>query len=225
MAKVVIFGTGRGADVAFRYIASDSHHEVCGFTVDEKYLSSRKFNQLPVVEFENVTDVFPTEDYKMFVPLGWENMNKLRFNKYMEAKNKGYKFISYVYSKIPRIEEIQVGENCFILENQSINLDVKIGDNVVMWSGNQIGDSTQIMDHSWISSHVCIAGNVIIKPFCIIGINATVTHNITVEEECFIGANALINCNTSPKGVYVVEGTSKAKFSSDKFMAILKRTK
>ena len=225
MANVVIFGAGRGADVAFRYISSDSPHEVCGFTVDKEYLNTRKFRQLPVVEFENVTDTFPTEECKVFIPLGWENMNKIRFKKYMEAKNKGYKFISYVHSKIPQIEKIQVGENCFILENQSINLDVKIGNNVVMWSGNQIGDSSQIMDHCWISSHVCVAGNVVVKPFCIIGVNATITHNVIVEEECFIGANALINHNTSAKGVYVVEGTTKAKFPSDKFMAVLRKTK
>ena len=38
MANVIIFGTGRGADVAFRYITSDSPHKVCGFTVDKEYL-------------------------------------------------------------------------------------------------------------------------------------------------------------------------------------------
>jgi sugar O-acyltransferase (sialic acid O-acetyltransferase NeuD family) len=225
MANVVIFGTGRGADVALRYITFDSPHDICGFTVDKEYLKLRKFNELPVVEFEKVTETFPPEDYKMFVPLGWEDMNKIRYKKYAEAKNKGYEFISYVNSEIPRIEEIHVGENCFILENQSINLGVKIGNNVVMWSGNQIGDSAQIMDHCWISSHVCVAGNVVIKPFCIVGVNATITHNITVEEECFVGANALINHNTAPKGVYVVEGTPKAKLTSDKFMAVLRQTK
>lgn len=225
MSKVIIFGTGRGADTAFRYISKDSPHQVCAFTADKRYLKESSFNGLPVVAFEEVETVFPPQEYKMFIPLGYDMMNRLRFQKYSEAKGKGYDFISYVSSTIPKIEELNVGENCFILENQSINLDVKIGNNVTIWSCNQIGDSTVIMDHCWISSHACIAGNVTINPFCIIGINASISHNVTIAEECFIGANALIAKDTAPKGVYVVENTPKSPLSSDKFMAIMRKTK
>ncbi len=31
MAKVVIFGCGKGADTAFRYLSLDSEHEICAF--------------------------------------------------------------------------------------------------------------------------------------------------------------------------------------------------
>ena len=223
MSNIVIFGTGRGSDVAYRYISKDSPHKVCGFTVDKEYRNTDEFNGLPVVDFEDVTEKFPTDKFKIFVPLGFEEMNRLRYQKYNEAKEKGYSFISYVHSGITQIEPIEVGENCFILENQSINLDVKIGNNVVIWSSNQIGDSTVIKDNCWISSQVCIAGNVTIEPFCIIGINASISHNITVAEESYIGANALIAKDTEPKSVHVIGGTKKAALTSDKFMAIMRK--
>jgi len=223
MSKVIIFGIGRGADVAFKYISRDSSHSVCAFTVDEKYLRADEFNGLPVVSFENIDTIFPNTECKMFIPLGFELMNRVRYLKYCEAKKKGYEFISYIHSSINSIEPLDVGENCFILENQSINLDVRIGNNVVIWSGNQIGDSSVIMDNTWISSHVCIAGNVVIKPFSVIGINASISHNVTIEEECYIGANAMIARNTEPKGVYLVENTKKAPLPSDKFMAIMRK--
>ncbi|MBM3145500.1 MAG: acetyltransferase [Chloroflexi bacterium] len=225
MSKVVIFGTGRGADVAYRYLMGDSPHKVVGFTLDKIYLKANDFHGLPALPFEDVESRFPPEEYKMFVPLGFDNMNQLRYEKYMQARQKGYEFVSYAHSAIPRIEEINMGENCFILENQSINLDVKIGNNVIIWSGNQIGDSTEIMDHCWISSHVCISGNVVIKPFCVIGVNATISHNVTIEEKCFIGANALISKDTQPKGVYIVPDTNKAPLDSDRFFALFPPTK
>ena len=34
MAKVVIFGCGRGADTAYRYLSRDTAYEICAFTVD-----------------------------------------------------------------------------------------------------------------------------------------------------------------------------------------------
>lgn len=74
----------------------------------------------------------------MLVLLSYQGMNSLRRQKYLEAKAKGYGFISYVNSHFYRAEELSVGENCFILDNQSISLDVKIGYNVAMWSSNHI---------------------------------------------------------------------------------------
>jgi sugar O-acyltransferase (sialic acid O-acetyltransferase NeuD family) len=221
MAKVVIFGTGRGSDISYRYLTLDSPHEVVAFTVDHDYRSVDSFHDLPVIDFEDIQNKFPPREFQMLVPLGFKRMNKVRQAKYMQVKEKGYTCVSYVSSTIPQLEKLQIGENCLILDNQSINFDVKVGNNVIMWSSNHIGDNSIIMDHVWISSHACIAGNVTIKPFCVIGINAAISHNVTVEEECFIGANTLIVGETYPKGVYLTENTKKAPLTSDKFIAMV----
>ena len=221
MANVIIFGTGRGADVAFRYLAKDSPHKICGFTVEKPYLKSESFNGLPVVDFDVVQAVYPPDKYKMFVPLGFNRMNQMRYEKYMSAKNKGYGFISYVSSSVKSIDEVNVGENCLILENQSINLDVKIGNNVVLWSGNHIGDCTIIKDHAWLSSHVCIAGSVTIESFCFLGNNCTISNKITIAEKSFIGAGALITKDTTEKGVYLAAGATKSPFDSERFFRMI----
>ena len=61
------------------------------------------------------------------------------------AKAKGYRCISYVHSRHYSLEGVTVGENCFILDDQIFNLDVSIGDNVTIWSGNHIGDRTVVV--------------------------------------------------------------------------------
>jgi sugar O-acyltransferase (sialic acid O-acetyltransferase NeuD family) len=223
MAKVIIFGAGRGAAVAHRYLGEDSDHEVCGFTVETDYLKADTFRGLPLVDFAGVATTFPVAEYQMFVPLGFQGLNRLRYEKYTAAKDKGYGFISYVSSTVPHQDGFVVGENCFILQNNSINFDVKIGNNVVVWSGNQIGDESTVGDHCWISSHVCISGNVRVEAFSFLGINATISNNVTVAAESFIGANALIAKDTLPKAVHVVESTPKAAFPSDRFVRMLER--
>src|SRR5713101_7706932 len=99
MAKVVIFGSGVGADTAFRYLSRDSSHELCGFTVEAQFRTRELLHGLPVVDYAEVTQRFPTSAYQMFVALGFQQMNRLRAAKYLDAKSKGYKFISYVHSQ------------------------------------------------------------------------------------------------------------------------------
>ncbi len=224
MANVVIFGTGKGASVAHRYLAKDSDHKVCAFAVEKNYLSANEFKDLPVIDFDQIENEYPPDQFQFFIPLGSQNMNKLRYEKYKNCKNKGYTCISYVSSTIQFKDELAIGENCFVLENNSINFDVKIGNNVTIWSANQIGDRSVISDNCWISSNVSIASDVIIKPFTFVGINASISNDVTIGEENFIGANALITKNTTSKDVYLVGQTEKAAFTSDKFALILNKS-
>jgi sugar O-acyltransferase (sialic acid O-acetyltransferase NeuD family) len=221
MSKVVLFGTGRGAYVAFRSLKRDSDHEVCGFSTDLKYIERTTLHNLPVVAFENVEQRFPPDQYKFLILLGYQNMNGLRAQKYLAAKAKGYSFISYVNSQFYRAEDLDVGENCFILDNQSISLDVKIGNNVVMWSSNHIGDLSTIEDHSWLASHVTVAADVNVKPYCFLGIGATIGNGLTLGQRTFVGANALVASNTEENSVHVTSASEAVGLNSGAFMRVM----
>ncbi len=201
MSKVVLFGTGRGADVAYRFLKRDSEHEICGFALDRQYITSDTFHDLPVVPFEDVEQRFPPGDYQMFAVLGYQRMNRLRAEKYAAGKAKGYRFISYVSSHFYRAEELEIGENCFILDNQSISLDVRIGNNVVMWSSNHVGDMSEIGDHAWLASHVTLAANVKVGASSFIGVGATVSGNVRLGQRSFVGAHAFVASDTEDGAV------------------------
>src|SRR5262249_13612953 len=142
-----------------------------------------EYRGLPLVAFEEVERHFPPESCRMHVLLGYQQMNGLRQQKYEQAKAKGYTLESYVASDIFRVERINVGENCFILDNQSISLDVTIGNDVVMWSSNHVGDMSTVEDHAWLASHVTIAANVTIGKRAFIGIGATVSNGVVIGAE------------------------------------------
>lgn len=221
MQKVVIFGTGRGADVAFRFLRSTGRYEISGFTADSAFLSTDTFRGLPVKPFEEVEAHFPPDSFQLFALLGYQEMNGLRARKYEEGKRKGYTFASYVSPDIHRIEDIQVGENCFILDNQSINLDVRIGNNVVFWSSNHVGDLTVIEDHVWVSSHATIAANVVVGAASFIGIGATVSNHVRVGARTFVGANALVTSDTAENSVHVAGESKAVPVESGVFMKVM----
>src|SRR5262245_32187288 len=224
MARIVIFGCGTGADTAYRYITADTSHEVCAFTVDAAFKTDPTFHGLPVVDYETVTSRFPPDAYEMFVALGFQGMNGLRAAKYLDAKHRGYRFISYVHSGHAWLERVAIGENCFILDGQLVNLDVRIGNNVTVWSGNHIGDRTVIGDHVWISSHVTLSGDVRVGDGCFLGVNACVSNRVTLGARTFVGANTLIAKDTPEDSVFVAPAARQVPMRSDKFLAMVDLT-
>jgi sugar O-acyltransferase (sialic acid O-acetyltransferase NeuD family) len=203
MAKVVIFGAGDIARLAHYYFTHDSKHEVAAFTADQKYLKEESFLELPLVAFENVAKLYSPQNYKMFVALSYAKMNKVRAEKYYEAKQLGYELVSYVSTRCSFLTDYPVGENCFILEDNTIQPFVRIGNNVTLWSGNHIGHDSTIEDHCFLASHIVVSGYVHIHPFCFIGVNATLRNSIDVARETLIGAGAVVMSNTLEKGVYL----------------------
>ena len=204
MARVIIFGVQDFASIAHFYLRHDSSHEVVAFSVTGSYMPDNPFFEgLPVVPFEEVEKHYHPTDYAFFSPMSHRKMNRLREEIYCQIKAKGYSMISYVSSQATVSPGTQIGENCFILENNVIQPRTTIGNNVMMWSGNLIGHHVQIMDHVFFSSHVVLAGHCIVEPYCFFGINATVRDGLHIAEGTMVAMSAAIVKNTEPWKVYL----------------------
>lgn len=215
MKKVIIFGTTNFAQIAYFYLKNDSDFEVSAFTVNKSHISQENFEGLPVIEFESIVEKYPPQEYSMFVAIGYKKMNKIRSEICRQAKNKGYELISYVNSKATIWGTLDIGENCFIFEDVVIQPYVKIGNDVIMWSGNHIGHHSQIGDHCFITSHVVVSGSVKVGPYCFLGVNSTIRDGISIGSECLIGAGSLILHDTKDKEVYASEPTKPLETKSD----------
>ena len=222
MSKVIVFGAGKIADVAYFHLTNDSPHEVVAFTVDSAYLTEGEKFGRPVVPFEEVQSKYPPDDFKMFIAVGYQNLNKFRAQKYGESKAKGYELISYISSRASNFGQVEVGDNCFILDNAVIQPCSKVGSNVFIWSGNHIGHHASVGDHCYISGQVVISGNTTIEPYCFIGVNATIGHEITVGRESFIGAGVLITKNVESRSVYITQDTPRYRLDSSAFLRLTK---
>ena len=146
----------------------------------------------------------------MFVAIGFSRVNRVRREIYYQCKERGYELITYVNSKATYWGEIDIGDNSFVLEENVIQPCVRIGNDVILWSGNHIGHDSKIEDHCFIASHVVISGNVRIGESSFVGVNATFRDGVTVAPRCVIGAGALIMKDTLEGGVYSVRGTEPA---------------
>ena len=222
MAKVVIFGAGKIADEAYFYLKNDSPYEIVAFTVDGQYLTDTQKLGLPVVPFEDVENKYPPSEFQMFVAVGYQDLNRFRAQKYNEAKQKGYRLASYVSSRASNVGEVEVGDNCFVLEFAVIQPGATVGSNVFIWSGNHVGHHASVGDHCYIAGNVVISGSTKVEPYCFIGVSAILGHEITIGRESFIGAGSLITKNVEPKSVYITGDTPKFRLDSDSFLRLTK---
>lgn len=144
---LVIFGAGEIAQLAHYYFCQDSDYNVVAFTVDAAHLAESMFCGLSVVPFEEITEHYPPGEHELFVALSYSKLNRLRQEKYDQVKALGYDLASYVSSRATVLNKGCIGDNCFILEDNTIQPFVKVGNNVTLWSGNHIGHHSVIQDH------------------------------------------------------------------------------
>lgn len=197
MKRLVIFGSAEIAELAYYYFSNDSAYQVVAFTVDDDYASADQFCGLPLIPFSQVTKHFPPDQNEMHVALSYTRLNQLRQEKYEQAKATGYTLASYVCTKSATWPDLTVGDNCFILENQTIQPTVTIGNNVMIWSGNHLGHGSIIGDHTYIASHVVISGHCKIGKRCFFGVNATLKDFTVIGDDCFVGMDASVVRNLS----------------------------
>jgi len=214
MDRVIIFGNSRFSEVAHLYLTSDSEYEIIGFTLDEAFIKEKTYKDLPVFPFATLEEYYPPDSCKLLIPIGYTQVNKLRKEKYLVAKSRKYNFISYVSSKAI-CQEVSIGENCFIFEENVIQPFTSIGDNCILASGNQIGHHSRIHNHCFFSSGSIVGGGTSIGECTFVGMNSTIRDDVTVGPENVIGAGSIILSNTEEKSVYSPGETRKLDVPSD----------
>ena len=217
--RVIIFGCNDFAELASYYLENDSKYIVEAFCVTKDFLNKDFYvpknskKSYPLVEFENIEKIYPPSDFFLFAPMSGKKMNSLRENIYYTGKKKGYEYVSYISSK-STIFNNKIGENCFILEDNTLQPFTDIGNNVVLWSGNHIGHHGKIDDHVFFTSHVVMSGHCHIKNNCWLGVNSTLRDGITLEEKTLVAMGSLVTKNTEANGFYMGSPAKKQEKSS-----------
>lgn len=220
MAEIVIFGGGETGLLAYEYFTHDSEHKVVAFAMDKDYITENEIYNLPVIDIEEVSIKYPSTKYKGFVAASSTKLNRVRRNLYLRIKAMGYDLVSYISSKAFVWNNVKIGDNCFILEDNTLQPFTQVGNNVVMWSGNHLGHRSIIKDHCFIASHCVISGFCEIGSNTFIGVNATLENDVKIGEDNFIGAGALVRKNTDDK-IFLQEAvTEQAKIDTHRLFKV-----
>jgi len=207
LKKLIIFGTGIAAKLAHFYFKRDGEYLPVCFTVNRSYINSEKLCNLPIIPFERIDTIYKPDLHEIFVAIGPSSMNVNREIKYKESKSKGYKIAKYV-SRFSLCYS-EVGENCFIADNVTINPFSKIGNNNFFWEYSLISHDSVINDNCYFGPRSIISSYTQIKNNVIVGASTTIKSRLTIEEKTLIGSGCYLSKNTSANSVY---GRNCSKF-------------
>lgn len=204
MKKLVLVGTGEFGEIAYEYFTEDSVYHVVAFAVEKAYRNCDTLRGLPVVDFEQISSLYPPEEHDIFVAVTYVGLNRVRKRLYLSCKEKGYRCASYISSHSFFWKNAQIGENSFIFEDNTIQYHVKIGDNVILWSGNHIGHRSVIGDDCWLTSHVVVSGFCQIGSGCFIGVNTSFGDHVRIADDVVVGAGSVVVKDLEKRGgVYI----------------------
>jgi sugar O-acyltransferase (sialic acid O-acetyltransferase NeuD family) len=218
--KLIIVGTSAFADIAYEYFEFDSQYTVVAFAAERDFVDCNTKFGLPVVAFEDLSDLYSPDDHSIYVAITYIKLNRVRTRLASIAKKKGYELASYISSNAFVWKNVKIGEHSFIFENNVVQPYVNIGQNVVIWSGNHIGHHSKIGDNCFVSSHVVISGYCEIGANTFLGVNATISNNVNISLNNWIGPNSLILQNTQDGDVFRLKNSDKTRLNSLKFFRV-----
>tara|TARA_B100001250_G_scaffold412252_1_gene442978 strand:- start:1377 stop:2054 length:678 start_codon:yes stop_codon:yes gene_type:complete len=217
--KLIIFGTGIISDCVTAYFKNKKDIEIIAYCIDKQFRESDNFNGIPIINKEDILEEFSPKDIKIFVALGYHNLNRLREENFKYFKSIGFEFFSYIPDDL-RNFPFKIGRNCLILPGAIIQPHSVIGDNVFIWNDALIGHHSKIGRNSWLTGGVTIGGLSEIGENCFLGLNASVGPSIGIGDNCILGANTLTTRNISSNSVVVQQDTPIHRLNSDQFLKI-----
>ncbi|MHA2344357.1 MAG: acetyltransferase, partial [Candidatus Hodarchaeales archaeon] len=192
---LVIFGTGSNAEMAYDYFKHESDYEVVAFTIEREYLGkhgSTFFQGLPVVSFEFVEGHYSPRSYEMFIAVGYLKLNQVRARIYTKAKEKGYRLATFISPDAYIGRNVQIGDNCFIMEYNNLQYGVKVDNNSWLWAKNHIGHHTKIGKHCFLASGITISGYCDIGDYTFIGSGVSTADNIKMADNTFLKVGTIV---------------------------------
>lgn len=218
--RLVIVGDGEFAEIAYEYFSADSGYSVSGFAVEQAYRKKEELRGLPVIDLEGLGDRFPPESYHAFVAISFGKLNRVRSRLFEKVKGMGYTCATYISSWAFIWDRDCLGENCFVFEDNTIQPFVRIGDDVVLWSGNHIGHRAVIEDHCFISSHVVVSGFCHIGRNTFMGVNSTLADEVDVGRDNWIGPGIVLTKSTDDGQLFGAEQPAPSRVSTHRFFRI-----
>lgn len=198
--------------------------DIASFTVDDISITGNadSYLDLPLVPFSRVEKQFDPVSHNMIMAVGFIEMNALRVRKYLEARQKGYRFTSFVHESVLMHDDVVIEENCVILDHVSIHPGCRIGRSTFISSNVNIGHDCIVGEANWINSGVAIAGCCDIGEGCFFGVNSSAGHGLRIGARNFIAANTFINKHTEEDQVYLSEPGQLFKLKSKSFLMFSK---
>ena len=199
--SLVIFGTGTLAKLAHYYVTCEMGGRVCAFVVDRNHKDFDEFLGLPVVNWDDLHNRFPSARTAMYVAVGYKSM-KQREEVFLKVADSGYDLINISSRSTYFAQNICMGQNNFFMPGVVCEPGVKIGSNNVIWSNVTLCHDVEIGCHNFVASNVTIGGETILGNGNFLGFSSVILQQKRLGDGSLFAANSLITLDAESRWCY-----------------------
>ena len=121
----------------------------------------------------------PRREYgKMLVPLGGRGANGFRWDRYLQAKAKGYEFVTYISSRALVAPGVHIGENSMIFEGAAVQSMASVGANCIVRTLANISHHVTLADHGFVAASAVVGGSASVGERCFLGLGSVVRDGV-----------------------------------------------
>ena len=202
--KLLIYGAGTYGKIVYHDIRQfgQDQFDVAAFVMDKKYMKNDSIYGIPLIPFESVHELYPSDEYKMLICCGYSVMRN-RKEMYDKAHKKGYCSPNYISSKAILETVPAMGDNNIILANAVVGYDGIMGSDNIIFQNTWLGHEFTIGNHSIIGFGSSIGGRANIGDLSYISIGVTATGRVTFGNECLCGVGSNIINDVEPYSTVV----------------------
>ena len=219
--KMFIFGGSSFAEIAAEYFDRTGSYEVLGHLVDPEFHTVQLVAGRPQFSITSPEglDLLQVATH-FYVASTYTQLNRLRTKKYHEFRSKGLIPASYISPNAFIDPTVNLGEHCFIFENNVVQFGSSIRDNCVLWSGNHVGHHSIIQENVFVSSQVVISGHCSIGANSFLGVNSSIYNNVEIGIDNWIGPNSVVAKSTNNNVMMRTEITKPSQIATTDFFKI-----
>lgn len=187
--KMVVFGTTPYSKLLRFTMEHEAGVETEAYCVTEEYLRESKFDDRPVVLFEQLDRLFGKNSFEVLLTIGYRGMNRGRERLFHECEERGYQIASFIHPSV-KVDAERIGRGNIIMEGSRVFPFTTIGD-CNIFNGAVIGHDNHIGSFNF-TSNCSTSGLVSIGNNCFIGNGAVLGDSISIGDCCLIGAGACV---------------------------------
>lgn len=194
MSNLIIVGIGPNAFHAYEFVKQYNLYRVIGFAVNADYHTQTSFCNLPVFCLEDIKRKIDVE-FKVFVSLIWNRLNRDRRNLFEFCEKEGLEFANLISPHAIISESAMIGRNCWIHDFAVVQNRAQVGDNVVLRQYGMIAANCIIGSHCFFGVRSVVAGGCTVGEQSFVGIGATIFDTTTIGCKCIVGACSVVKRN------------------------------
>ena len=200
MKKIIIYGINQQAEQLYAYLTQE-HVWVEAFCVDRDYYTKNTLCGKPVICFENISNLYPPEEYAILLSFGYKNMVANREEKYYLCKQKGYEIPTFI-CKDAHVYTNDIGDGVIIYPNVTIGPCVKVGKGCFFELSCTIAHHSEVGNFNFFASGVITGGAIKTGNNCFFGISSIIASGKKIADRTLVGAGVCLTKDTLSDEVY-----------------------